>query len=66
VEVRAGKFKALKLEYKQEILGRPNAQGKAWYWYSPEVKYFLRCQYEATRFWTGIYDWELTSFDLKK
>jgi len=66
VEVRAGKFRALKLEYKQEILGRPDAQGNAWNWYSPEVKYFVKCQYETTGLWIGINDWELTSFDLKK
>ncbi len=65
VEVKAGRFKAFKIEYKQEISGR-SAVGKAWYWYSPEVKYFVKCQYETTGFWIGINDWELISFEFKK
>ena len=52
VEVRAGKFKAIKLEYKIEASSRstigwiPRGESKAWYWYSPEVKNFVKCQYE--------------------
>ena len=52
VEVRAGKFKAIKLEYKIETSWRgnmgwiPGGESKAWYWYSPEVKNFVKCQYE--------------------
>ena len=52
VEVRAGKFKAIKLEYKIETSSRstigwiPRGESKAWYWYSPEVKNFVKCQYE--------------------
>jgi hypothetical protein len=69
IEVGAGKFRTFKIEYKQEILGqtagRPK-QGKAWYWYSPDVKYMIKCQYEKGDYWDEIYDWELTAFILKK
>jgi len=69
VEVRAGKFRALKLEYKVEMAERvpnwPN-EGKALFWYSPDVKYLVKCEYGKTNFWVGFYGWELTSFELKK
>jgi len=80
VEVRAGKFKAIKLEYRIETYARsgigwrPEGESKAWYWYSPEVKNFVKCQYEkgyteaigerAERVERG--DWELVSYELKK
>jgi hypothetical protein len=68
VEVRAGKFKALKMEVKherlQEIKGQPK-EGKLWVWYSPDVKNLIKCKL-ATVFWTGYYDWELTSFQPRK
>ena len=69
IEVGAGKFRTLKLEYKQETLGQPGGrpkQGKAWYWYSPDVKYMVKCQYEKGDYWDEIYDWELIAFTLKK
>jgi hypothetical protein len=69
VEVQAGKIKALKLEYKQEMVEQPTGrpkEGKVWYWYSPDVKYMVKCQYEKTDYWDALYDWELTSFQLKK
>jgi hypothetical protein len=69
IELKAGKFKAVKLEYKQEMVGqtagRPK-QGKALYWYSPDVRYMLKCRYERTDYWEAIYDWEITSFKLTK
>ena len=69
VTVLAGKFKALKLEYKQETLGqaagRPK-EGKAWYWYSPDAKYLVKYQCEKSDYWDAIYDWELVSFKLKQ
>ena len=74
VQVRAGKFKAIKLEYKIEKSVRgvagwmPTGESKAWYWYSPEVKNFVKCQYEKGyiegRDERG--DWELVSYELKK
>jgi len=69
VEVQAGKFKALKLEYKHETVGqaagRPK-EGKAWYWYSPDVKYMVKYQCEKSDYWDTISDWEVTSFKLKQ
>jgi hypothetical protein len=82
VEVRAGKFKAIKLEYKIETFVRelgwtPRGEFKAFYWYSPEVKNFVKCQYEKgyiekidDREGSGArgarVDWELVSYELKK
>jgi len=69
IVIQAGKFKALKLEYKQETggetAGRPK-EGKAWYWYSPDVKSMVKCQYEKSDYWDAIYDWEIVSFKLKQ
>jgi len=60
---------ALKLEYKQEMAGQAGGrpkEGKAWYWYSPDVKYIVKCQYKKTDYWNALYDWELISFELKR
>ena len=68
VEVRAGKFKAIKLEYKQKDItaGRGGIwEGWIRYWYSPDVKYFVKCQYDKNNF-PGMQDWELASYELKK
>jgi hypothetical protein len=74
VEVRAGKFKAIKLEYKivRGFALMPLQEYKAWYWYSPEVKNFVKCQYEKGYKEALIEedgargDWELVSYELKK
>jgi hypothetical protein len=78
VEVRAGRFKAIKLEYKIETSRRGGVgwislgESKAWYWYSPEVKNFVKCQYEKEYSESIISgkgaraDWELVSYELKK
>jgi hypothetical protein len=63
VLVPAGNFKALKLEYYQE--SSSGRSGKAFYWYAPEAKYFVKCQYD-TVYWTGVADWELVSRNLEK
>ena len=69
VAVQAGKFKALKLEYKQQVVGqtgnRPK-EGKAWYWYSPDAKYMVKYQCEKSDYWDAIYDLELATFRLNK
>jgi hypothetical protein len=82
-EVRAGKFKAIKLGYKRESKWRDNfgwvsgAENKALYWYSPEAKNFVKCQYEkGYAEMSGEKgerlegrprsDWELVSYELKK
>jgi len=78
VKVRAGKFKALKLEYRVDIYAtstigwRPESESKSWYWYSPGVKNFVKCQYEKgykESFSLGKgyrENWELVSYELKK
>ncbi len=74
VEVRAGKFRAIKLGCEYSITGPPGYIGqvvgstnKAWYWYSPAGKYFVKCEYEKhTLGAMGLKDWELTSFEGKK
>jgi hypothetical protein len=75
VEVRAGKFKDLRLEYKRVVTGSSSQWSggigdeiKNQYWYSPAVKYFVKCQYDKD--WSKenkeVFSWELTSFQLKK
>jgi hypothetical protein len=69
IGIQAGKFKALKLEYKQERIGQTadrTKEGKAWYWYSPDVKSMIKCQYAKSDYWDAIYDWEIVSFKLKQ
>jgi hypothetical protein len=78
VEVRAGKFKAIKVEYKIEIYTRGaigwllRDESKSLYWYSPEVKNFVKCQHEKGYSESLIQekaaraDWELVSYELKK
>ncbi len=66
IVVQAGKFKTVKIEYKQSNADDPAKEGKLWYWYSPDVKYMIKRQYEKSRYWDAAYEWELTSFELKK
>ena len=68
VEVQAGKFKAMKIEYKREW-SSPNSgmrEGKAWYWYSPEVRNLVKFQYDKSQMWSTNSNWELLSFHLTK
>jgi hypothetical protein len=86
VEVPAGKFKAIKLEYKCEPKLRSGMGwtthdvSKALYWYSPEVKNFVKCHYEkgytepvdqlgkseSKKEGRARRDWALVSYELKK
>ncbi len=75
VEVRQGKFKALRLEYRRKIIGATASMGANLgeeiinqYWYSPDAKYFVKCQYDKDWMKSDkeIFNWELTSFQLKK
>ena len=70
VEVRAGKFKAIKLEYKfvRSFGLGSGGENKALYWYSPEVKNLVKCQYEKgySEYPDDRKDWELVSYELKK
>jgi hypothetical protein len=70
-QVRAGRFKALRMEYIRGGTGAMNIRTedvKHLYWYSPEVKYFVKCQYDKD--WLmgqkEVFNWELASFQLKK
>ena len=74
-EVRAGKFKALKVEYRRMLTGSTSLYAapstveiKSYYWYSPEAKYFVKCQYdkEWMEAYKEFFNWEVTSFQLKK
>jgi len=69
VQVQAGKYRVIRLEYKQKNIssGTTTFGVEGWirYWYSPEVKYFVKCQYDKDLF-EGVKDWELTSFQPKK
>ncbi len=78
LRVRAGKFKAIKVEYKLEPSWRDGigwvtgTESKALYWYSPEVKNFVKCQYEKGYREARIQgkgdreNWELVSYELRK
>ncbi len=72
-EGKAGKFKVLKLEYETignslRQWGPKDREFKHYYWYSPDAKYFVKCQYDKE--WMKgnkeIFNWELTSFQPKK
>lgn len=64
VKVQAGNFKTIKLQH--TIKNRTmNASGESLYWYAPEVKYFVKCEYD-TSYWLGVTNWELISFKFKK
>ena len=64
VKVQAGNFKTIKLQYtiENKTVG---TSGKSIYWYAPEVKYFVKCQYDKLYF-LRVDDWELASFKLQK
>jgi hypothetical protein len=79
IEVRAGKFKALKVEYKllpswRDGIGWVTGmESKALYWYSPEVKNIVKCHYEkgykermASQAKGARENWELISYEIKK
>ena len=75
IGVKGGKFKTLKIEFisghKEFMSGSmpgPASEDKGYYWYSPEVKYFVKRQYDKalTDTHKEIFHWELSSFKLKK
>jgi hypothetical protein len=68
VEVRPGKFKAIKIEYRKGWTSPETGivEGKAWYWYSPEVKNVIRYQYDKSPMWAKFSNWELVSYYLMK
>ncbi len=75
LEVKAGKFRALKIEFisghKEFTMGQfpgPAYEDKGYYWYSPDAKYFVKREYDkaAIDARKEIFNWELASFQLKK
>ncbi|MGE5253588.1 MAG: hypothetical protein ACM3N7_06460 [Planctomycetaceae bacterium] len=75
IGVRAGKFRTLKIEFirgneAQQVGIFPGAANeyKGYYWYAPDVKYLVKCEYDKS--WIGqskeIFNWELTSLQVKK
>ena len=76
ISIRGGNFRALKMEFISGHEGAmspvrfvPACEYKGYYWYSPEVKYFVKCEYDpvAVKEYQGeVVNWELTSFQLKK
>lgn len=67
VEVQAGRFKAIKIEYTRGwTTPTGNNEGKAWYWYAPEVKFLVKYQYDKNKAWSKQTNWELISFALAK
>ena len=80
IEVRAGKFRALKLEYKLDVdvtgairygAMPVGPRGIVGYWYSPEIKNIVKCKHqegfmEGPNDFRVRPDWEFVSFQLKK
>jgi hypothetical protein len=72
--IKAGKFRTLKIEFIRghEAMPQrwiPGHESRGFYWYSPKVKYFVKCEYDpaAVKEYLGeVVNWELTSFQLKK
>jgi hypothetical protein len=62
VKVSAGTFESFKIELKQTNLGARFASGKAFLWYSPEVKFVVKLQYEKIPYWGNLRNFELVSF----
>ena len=69
IEVPAGKFKTVKMEYIRVTIRCTYAPAlevkrKTFYWYAPEAKYFVKAKYDFSS--EIVKDWQLTSFHLKK
>ena len=64
VTVQAGQFRAIKFEYTQVVMYGARA-GKAYFWFSPEVKYLVKCQIDKD-YWKTGFDYELVSFELRR
>ena len=65
IEVPAGKFKTVKMEYIRETTRCTYAPAliikrQTFYWYSPEAKYFVKAKYDFRS--EIVKDWELISF----
>ena len=71
LEIKAGKFRAIRLDYQQVTTNSPSRyasvpfERKSVFWYSPAAKYFIKCQYDKS-YPDVIKDWEMVSFKGKK
>ena len=71
VEVQAGNFRSVKLEVTSGHAAKGSTEAfecENLYWYSPDAKYFVKCQYDAycRGFFSDLFNWELTSFKVRK
>jgi hypothetical protein len=69
VTVPAGTFKAYKIELKQTNITTNIGYewlSKAYIWYSPEIKFYVKVIYEKTDYWVSpVKDFQLVSYNLK-
>ena len=65
IGVVAGAFKSFKIEVKQTNLAGQFASGKVYLWYSPEVKFVVKLEYEKVAYWRNQKNFELISFKLQ-
>jgi hypothetical protein len=64
---KAGRFKTYKIFFKETSMASFNS-GWVRFWYSPEVKMWVKGEVEKTPFWasqTWLQDFELISYKLK-
>ena len=71
VKVQAGKFRAIKLEVTAGHPAKgstPAFEATNLYWYSPDVKHLVKCKYDphSRVIFSELFNWELTSFKVKK
>jgi hypothetical protein len=65
IKVVAGTFKAFKIEITHTNYDARMASGKAYIWYSPEIKAVSKVTFETVTYWRGAPDYELIWFNLK-
>jgi hypothetical protein len=64
VSVVAGTFKSFKIEVNQTNLAGRFTSGKVYLWYSPEVKFLVKLEYEKIPYWRSQRNFELILFKL--
>lgn len=67
VTTAAGRFNAYRIHYKQTNLGPTGASGWVRFWYSPEVKNWIKREFDKSPLWvnTRLQNAELISYHLK-
>jgi len=66
ITISAGTFKAFKIEINHTNYDAKMASGKAYIWYSPEIKLFTKITFDGSSYWKGSTNSELLSFNLKE